>query len=102
MDQNRIERIKMMEARLDRCTRAADELAQACERWKDVAEDARTLSDYYQYGEWMEDHDADETGELPKDLKRGVLSEDSLYDFLLQQRELTKELLRVALSTMED
>lgn len=102
MDQNRIDRVRMMEARLDRCTRAAEELSRACEQWKDVAEDAHTLSDYYQYGEWMEDHEVDEAGELPEDLPRGVLSEDSLYDFLLQQRELTKELLRVALTTMED
>ena len=28
----------------------------------------------------MEDYEADEAGELPEDLKRGILSEDGLYN----------------------
>ena len=34
------------------------------------------------FPEYQEDFEADERGELPKDLKRGVLSEDALYDLL--------------------
>ena len=37
---------------------------------------------YYTSGEWREDYEADERGELPPDLKRGVLSQDALYDLL--------------------
>ena len=29
---------------------------------------------YYTFGEWQEDYEADEGGEVPPDLKRGVLS----------------------------
>ena len=43
------------------------------------AEKLRILDTYYTYGEWREDYDADERGELPPDLKRGVLSQDALY-----------------------
>lgn len=40
------------------------------------------LSDYYSSPEWKLDFAADESGRLPKELKRGVLSEDGLYNLL--------------------
>ena len=40
------------------------------------------LDAYYTSGEWREDYEADERGELPPDLKRGVLSQDALFDLL--------------------
>lgn len=40
------------------------------------------LIDYYESPLWLSDYEADERGELPKELKRGILSEDGFYDFL--------------------
>lgn len=40
------------------------------------------LQKYYQSGDWLADFEADEAGLLPKDMKRGVLSEDGLNDLL--------------------
>ena len=40
------------------------------------------LNTYYTSGLWLEDYEADERCELPPDLKRGVLSQDALYDLL--------------------
>jgi hypothetical protein len=40
------------------------------------------LDAYYTSGQWKEDYEADERGELPPDMKRGVLSQDALYDLL--------------------
>ena len=37
---------------------------------------------YYFGGQWLLDYEADERGELPRDLKRGVLSQDALWDLL--------------------
>ena len=45
-------------------------------------EKLRLLDAYYTSGQWREDYEADERGELPPDLKRGVLSQDTLYDLL--------------------
>lgn len=42
----------------------------------------RELMDYYFGGQWLADYQADERGELPKDLKRGVLSEDGVWNLL--------------------
>lgn len=33
-------------------------------------------------GQWKADFEADEAGEIPDEVKRGVLSEDGLYDLL--------------------
>ena len=40
------------------------------------------LTAYYENGQWLTDYCLDEVGGLPAELKRGVLSQDGLYDFL--------------------
>ena len=40
------------------------------------------LREYMDSGRWKADFGADERGEIPSGLKRGVLSEDGLYDLL--------------------
>ena len=47
----------------------------------------RLLDEYYTSGEWQEDYEADEAGLFPADLKRGVLSQDGLYDFLTEWQD---------------
>lgn len=42
----------------------------------------KALSDYYSSSAWKRDYAADEAGLLPKGLKRGVLSEDGIYNLL--------------------
>ncbi|MBQ8748104.1 MAG: DUF4298 domain-containing protein [Clostridia bacterium] len=42
----------------------------------------RALTRYYEGGTWLEDFERDERGEFPADLKRGVLSEDGIYNLL--------------------
>ncbi len=36
----------------------------------------------------MKDFEADEAGKLPEGLKRGVLSEDAVYDLIIEHHEL--------------
>lgn len=47
------------------------------------------LSAYYESGEWLHDYELDEQRLLPSGLKRGVLSQDSLYELLCELREIT-------------
>ena len=42
----------------------------------------QVLREYYENGQWLRDYEADERGELPRELKRGVLSQDGLWDLL--------------------
>ena len=41
----------------------------------------------------MKDYEADEAGKLPADLKRGVLSEDALFDLLEENRLAASDVL---------
>ena len=94
MDQ--LARISEMEERL---TRAAESLARLDAALADLTQlrlDAAALSDYYEGPMWRADFDADEQGLLPPDLRRGVLSEDAVYDLLTQVDALMEALRRAA------
>ena len=80
----RIRRITEMENRLNRIGTAL-KIAEGCPDALDtVREDVRALSAYFEGPLWREDFEADEAGLLPQDLKRGVLSEDAIYDLLIE------------------
>ena len=40
------------------------------------------LTQYYHGGQWLRDYELEEQGLLPRELKRGVLAQDAVYDFL--------------------
>ena len=50
----------------------------------------QALINYYENGQWLRDYALDEQGYLPNGLKRGVLSEDGVYNFLAQINADTK------------
>ena len=97
----RVERIQSMEERLDRCVETTARLSAACKQWKEALEDSRILEEYYMDGDWMEDYEADERGELPDDLIRGILSEDAMYDYISDRQAPEKEFVRTALAALE-
>lgn len=81
-DSERIARIKEMELRYDELTRILGTLDEAVSEYKKFKGDLGILRDYMASGQWKKDFEADEAGEVPARIKRGVLSEDGLYDFL--------------------
>ena len=90
--EERIERIGDMEEKMDRAWKAVRDLQAAIEQFNGVREDIETLTGYYENGCWRQDYEADEAGLLPEDLKRGVLSQDALYDLLAEYGALEGQL----------
>lgn len=72
---DRIERVEEYEKFFDEAQLSPDK------------EKLHLLDEYYTSGKWLEDYTADENGELPPDLKRGVLSQDALYDLLTSSED---------------
>ena len=77
-----IERITYMEQILDEATEAVSSLSEALEKYSAVQDKLQELAAYYSSKQWRQDFDDDSAGQIPLDLKRGVLSEDAVYNLL--------------------
>ena len=102
MSKIQVDRIKKMESYLDESAAAVAELSEALEKYEKVQNKYYKLADYYGSRKWMDDYEADEAGKLPKDLKRGVLSEDAVYDLLTDHSELMTRMQRAVLRCIEE
>ena len=91
-DKQQIARIRKMEKRLDRARAAVKRLQAALDKWETVQDDIAALDEYYGSGEWRQDFEDDEAGRLPQDLKRGVLSEDGIWNLLTDCKELKERM----------
>lgn len=87
-----IERITYMETILNEAADAVSSLHQALDRYEAVRDRLAELAGYYGSDQWRQDYDDDCAGKIPTDLKRGVLSEDAVYDLLTDNRQLLDRL----------
>ena len=76
------ERIRYMEQLLDYVQEAQKMQDIDDDKQERIQEAIHILSEYYGSDEWKKDFADDEAGLLPKDLKRGVLSEDGIWNVL--------------------
>lgn len=83
-----IERIKTMEEKYDKAISAVENLDAAMEQFKSIIPDIEELIAYYESELWRSDFEEDQKGNLPNDLKRGILSEDGMYDLLTDYARL--------------
>ena len=81
-----------MELRLDHVASALKQLEEALGAFNDAQADIEALEQYYNSDDWRHDFESDEAGELPAELKRGVLSEDAVWNLLDDCKELGRRL----------
>ena len=98
----RVARISEMEETFDQATAALNTFEQALTTFEEAQPTISTLASYYGSVEWFDDRDADEAGELPADLKRGVLGEDLPYDLLLDYHDVAVRMLEAATRALRD
>ena len=91
-EKEQITRIRQMERRLNRALAAVKRLDGALDKWEAVQEDIAALDEYYGSDAWKQDMADDEAGRLPEGLKRGVLSEDGIWNLLADCKELNDRL----------
>ena len=84
-----------MERCLDRVSQAVMRLSTALDEYTDVQDALRQLSDYYGSDLWKRDFDDDSKGLLPPELKRGVLSEDVVWNLLEDVRDLKERMVGI-------
>lgn len=89
MDKNiRDARINRMSEAFTRLRIVADILCEKADELEANASDVDLLKDYISSGQWLEDFEADEAGELGPGVDHSVLSEDGLYDLLADMDNL--------------
>lgn len=84
--------IFVMESILEKATQKMDALEKKIEEYEAFQAEIRKLEEYYTSPQWKADFAADEAGQYPDKLKRGVLSEDGIWNMLERNRELLRRL----------
>ncbi len=103
-----VKRIIEMESILEEALRRMDKAEEVPEALLAYQSEIKKLDVYYSCQDWKDDFALDEDGRLPKGLKRGVLSEDGIYDALERNKELierikgTRMVKHVILWTLKD
>ena len=91
-------RIKKMEQYMDEVLAILEKCPDSIKDDESIKMKIAELENYQESGQWLLDYEADERGELPAELKRGVLSEDMLYNLLcdVNKAEIYGEKIQVA------
>ena len=97
-----IDRISEMERHMERASAAVMELSAALDKYEEAQESISVLSDYYDSDDWKRDFADDEVGRLPAGLKRGVLSEDGIWNLLNDNRDLMERIRRYTVESDEE
>ena len=81
-----ITRVKLMEQYMDEVSEVLKNCPESLKENKEIRLKITELENYQKSGQWLLDYKCDERGELPIGLKRGILSEDMLYNLLCDVR----------------
>lgn len=93
---NQIDRIKYYEDILDRQIELNNDLEKLLKIYREHISSYKELVDYYGSDLYMKDVEDSNNNLLPKDLKCGVLSEDLVYNLIIDNKELLNDLLEIS------
>lgn len=82
MENDRNIRISRMSDAFDKLSKISDVLTEKAEELETSASEVDLLKEYVVSGQWLEDYEADENGQVSPEVNRSVLSQDGLYDLL--------------------
>lgn len=82
MMEETIQRIQYMEVYLNVLEEALSIDSNALKEDPTLQKLYQILVDYYESGQWLKDYELDEKGLIPNEIKRSVLAQDTLYNFL--------------------
>ena len=86
VEEDWIQRLVDRVGAMEQCYGRVAKAVRTRKSYPELSEDVDTLNRYMESGQWKEDFEADEKGLLPKEMSRGVLSEDGLYNLLQSEK----------------
>ncbi|MGT2715608.1 DUF4298 domain-containing protein [Streptococcus respiraculi] len=84
-----------MEEILNQAETVLTNLEQSLEAFEQFQPSLASLFAYYESKEWMRHYQMDEAGQFPKNMARGVLSEDAVYNTIARYHELMETMKEV-------
>lgn len=100
--QNRIKKIEEMEKILDEHSLKLSRLRYALDEFVNSEHQYEKLKDYYTSEEYLHDMESFDSGELPGDLKCGVLSQDAVFDLIGDNFNIAIEMLEIATDVIKN
>ena len=88
--------IMEMESRFLSASGTLKEMSELLEHFRHAQTLLAELEGYYTSPQWRKDYEDDEAKKLPELLRRGVLSQDGIYNLLEQNKELLSEMAELA------
>lgn len=101
-EQEALRRIGEMEPILEECTGAVKALSRELDHMDALRDKMTRLFAYYGSEDWHSDRELDEQGRLPEGLRRGVLSEDLIYDAITDLRDAAFRMLEQATDILKN
>ncbi len=77
-----VERVNLMESAYDDVSEMVSSLSSSIDKYVELQAKIELLDRYQESKQWTLDYEADEAGNIPSHVKRGVLSEDGLDNLL--------------------
>jgi len=97
----RLENIEYMENSFNELEISLKDMEKSFKNWKSLYPKFKKLMEYYNSEQWKMDYDDVNNGKLKPKWPHWVLSEDAIYDFYENQRELCKEILKFSNKVLE-
>ena len=98
MHQNKnlqIARIKEMEEIYDKVFYDLANFKSSLHNFSETQKNLKKLDKYYWSKNWLKDFEDDNNWKIPKNIKRWVLAEDTLYNLFLENKEIAEEMVKI-------
>ena len=92
--ENLLDLVKYTTKEMENSEKTLSKIYEYYSDWNEIEREIGALEEYYHSKTWQEDFADDEAGRLPKDLKRGVLSEDGIWDAINDFKEMKEHIFR--------
>ena len=96
-----IEKLNKMDNSLDKSITKLKEFEKYLNEYKSIQKEINEVSDYYGSEEWFSLLDEYEKGNLI-DTRVGILSEDTAYNMIIENRELAIKMLEIATKVLKE
>ncbi len=94
--QSRLQNISDMEAIFNELESSLKDMKKSVLKWKKLLPEFKKLMKYYESEQWKKDYDDVNNWKLNPKWPHWILSEDAIYDFYQEQRELANETIKIA------